>query len=115
MTDTAPAVTDVRYERADLCVGGVGLKLAAAGRDGDLVPIVFLHGFGSTKEDYLDLACQPAFTGRPFLAYDAPGCGETVCEDLPGISIPFLERPRRPCWITRASGVSTWSDTRWAA
>jgi pimeloyl-ACP methyl ester carboxylesterase len=68
----------------------VGLKLAAAGRDGDLVPIVFLHGFGSTKEDYVDLACQPAFTGRPFLAYDAPGCGETVCEDLPAISIPFL-------------------------
>jgi pimeloyl-ACP methyl ester carboxylesterase len=90
VTDMAPAVTDVRYERAHLRVGGVGLKVAAAGRDGDLVPIVFLHGFGSTKEDYLDLACQPAFTGRPFLAYDAPGCGETVCEDVPGISIPFL-------------------------
>jgi pimeloyl-ACP methyl ester carboxylesterase len=90
MTDAAPAVTDVRYERADLRVGGVGLKVAAAGRDGDLAPIVFLHGFGSTKEDYLDLACLPAFTGRPFLAYDAPGCGETFCEDLPGVSIPFL-------------------------
>jgi len=52
--------------------------------------VVFLHGFGSTKEDYLDIACQHAFTGRPFLAYDAPGCGETCCEDLSGISIPFL-------------------------
>ena len=90
MTDTAPAATDVRYEQVDLRIGGVGLTVAAAGRDGDLAPVVFLHGFGSTKEDYLDIACQRAFTGRPFLAYDAPGCGETRCEDLPGISIPFL-------------------------
>ena len=90
MTDTAQAATDVRYEQVDLRVGGVGLTVAAAGRDGDLAPVVFLHGFGSTKEDYLDIACQRAFTGHPFLAYDAPGCGETFCEDLPGISIPFL-------------------------
>ncbi len=90
MTDTARAATDVRYEQADLRIGGVGLKIATAGRNGDLAPVVFLHGFGSTKEDYLDIACQHAFTGRPFLAYDAPGCGETRCEDLSGISIPFL-------------------------
>jgi pimeloyl-ACP methyl ester carboxylesterase len=78
------------YEEVDLRVGGVSLKVATAGRDGGLAPVVFLHGLGSTKEDYLDIACQRAFTGRPFLAYDAPGCGETSCEDLPGISIPFL-------------------------
>jgi pimeloyl-ACP methyl ester carboxylesterase len=90
MTDTAPAVTDVRCEQADLRIGGVDLTVATAGRGGGLAPVVFLHGFGSTKEDYLDFACQPAFTGRPFLAYDAPGCGETRCDDLPGISIPFL-------------------------
>ncbi len=90
MTDTAPAVTDVRYEQADLRIGGAGLTVATAGRGGGLAPVVFLHGFGSTKEDYLDFAGRPAFTGRPFLAYDAPGCGETRCDDLPGISIPFL-------------------------
>ena len=90
MTDTAPAATDVRYEQVDLRVDGVGLTVATVGRDGDLAPVVFLHGFGSTKEDYLDIACQRAFTGRPFLAYDAPGCGETLCKDLSSISIPFL-------------------------
>jgi pimeloyl-ACP methyl ester carboxylesterase len=71
MTNTAPAVTDVRYEQADLQIDGVDLNVAMAGRGGGLAPVVFLHGFGSTKEDYLDIACQPAFTGRPFLAYDA--------------------------------------------
>jgi len=81
---------DVRYEQVNLRVGGVSLEVAAASRGGDLDPVVFLHGFGSTKEDYLDIACQPAFTGHPFLAYDAPGCGQTWCADLPGISIPFL-------------------------
>jgi len=60
--------------------------------------MVFLHGFGSTKEDYVDLAYQPAFANRPFLAYDVPGCGETFCAcafcafcaDLSKISILFL-------------------------
>jgi pimeloyl-ACP methyl ester carboxylesterase len=71
-------------------VDGVGVRVATVGRGGELAPIVFLHGFGSTKEDYVDVAYQPAFAGRPFLAYDAPGCGETSCEDVPQISIPFL-------------------------
>ena len=70
MTDTAPAATDVRYEQVDLHIGGVALRTAAVGRNGDLAPVVFLHGFGSTKEDYLDIACQHAFAGRPFLAYE---------------------------------------------
>jgi pimeloyl-ACP methyl ester carboxylesterase len=88
MTDTA--ANGVTYEQVDLRISGVGLKVATAGRGGDLAPVVFLHGFGSTKEDYLDIACQRAFTGRSFLAFDAPGCGETFCDDLLGISIPFL-------------------------
>jgi pimeloyl-ACP methyl ester carboxylesterase len=90
MTDTAAC--QVTYGQVDLRVDGVNLKVATAGRVGGLAPVVFLHGFGSTKEDYLDIASQRAFTGRPFLAYDAPGCGETCCGDLPGISIPFLVR-----------------------
>ena len=93
MTDTA--ARQVTYGQVDLCVDGVGLKVATAGRVGGLAPVVFLHGFGSTKEDYLDIASQRAFTGHPFLTYDAPGCGETCCEDLPGISIPFLVKTAR--------------------
>jgi pimeloyl-ACP methyl ester carboxylesterase len=74
----------------NLSVDGVGLTLAAISRDGDLFPVVFLHGFGSTKEDYADVALHPAFAGRPSLAYDAPGCGESSCRDLSAVSIPFL-------------------------
>jgi pimeloyl-ACP methyl ester carboxylesterase len=51
---------------------------------------VFLHGFGSTKEDYADIIRLPQFEGRPFMAYDAPGCGQTSCSDLSKVSIPFL-------------------------
>jgi pimeloyl-ACP methyl ester carboxylesterase len=89
VSDVRPA-SELIYERFDLRVQGVGLSVAAARRDGDLAPIIFLHGFGSTKEDYVDLALQHAFAGRALVAYDAPGCGETSCEDLSGISIPFL-------------------------
>jgi pimeloyl-ACP methyl ester carboxylesterase len=77
-------------ERWDLRIAGVDVGIAASRRDGELDPVVFLHGFGSTKEDYADMARHPAFVGRPFLAYDAPGCGETACADLSRISIPFL-------------------------
>lgn len=66
------------------------LEVSAIQRGGSRIPIVFLHGFGSTKEDYIDIVCRPEFNNRPFLAYDAPGCGETVCQDLAKISIPFL-------------------------
>jgi pimeloyl-ACP methyl ester carboxylesterase len=83
-------MTDIAYERLDLHIDGVGLEIATARRGGELAPIVFLHGFGSTKEDYVDLAYHPGFRERPFLAYDAPGCGESSCEDLSRLSIPFL-------------------------
>jgi pimeloyl-ACP methyl ester carboxylesterase len=64
-------------------------------RSGSGDPIVFLHGFGSTKEDYADVARLPAFAGRPYIAYDAPGCGESECSDLSAISIPFLVETAR--------------------
>lgn len=66
------------------------VEIAALVRDGDREPIVFLHGFGSTKEDYADIVHHREFDGHPFLAYDAPGCGESKCEDLSKVNIPFL-------------------------
>ncbi len=73
-----------------LTVDGVALNIAALHRSGERAPIVFLHGFGSTKEDYADIVLHPAFDGHPFVAYDAPGCGESHCADLSKVSIPFL-------------------------
>ena len=81
---------DTQKETVSLEVDGVAFKVAAIRRHGELAPIVFLHGFGSTKEDYADVALERAFSTRPFLAYDAPGCGETACGDLRRVSIPFL-------------------------
>lgn len=77
-------------EQLALNVGGVDVNVAAIHRSGGREPIVFLHGFGSTKEDYADIVRHAAFAGHPFVAYDAPGCGETYCADLSKISIPFL-------------------------
>ena len=71
-------------------VDGVELEVSALQRAGSRAPLVFLHGFGSTKEDYADVVFQQAFDDRPILAYDAPGCGEARCADLEKISIPFL-------------------------
>lgn len=80
------------FEKAKLSfmVDGTDVEIATIKRGGSLDPIVFLHGFGSTKEDYADFVRSAAFEDRPFLAYDAPGCGESRCADLSKVSIPFL-------------------------
>lgn len=78
------------HETLPLSIEGVKLDVAVLHRDGPKAPILFLHGFGSTKEDYADITLQAEFEGHPFIAYDAPGCGETYCEDLSRISIPLL-------------------------
>ncbi|HEX3190511.1 MAG TPA: alpha/beta hydrolase [Streptosporangiaceae bacterium] len=98
-----PSGRGVTYQQVHLSVDGVGLRVATVSRGGALAPIVFLHGFGSTKEEYADIALQPAFAGRPFLAYDAPGCGETSCEPLPEISIPFLVKTAQT--VLRQAGI----------
>ena len=77
-------------ENVKIEVQGVALDLAVMQRAGNLAPIFFLHGFGSTKEDYADIARYPAFDGHPVIAYDAPGCGATRCADLSKLSVPFL-------------------------
>ncbi|PHS16847.1 MAG: alpha/beta hydrolase [Kangiella sp.] len=71
-------------------VDGIQLNVSAISRKGSLPPIVFLHGFGSTKEDYADIIRQSSLKEYPFFAYDAPGCGETTCTNLEKVSIPFL-------------------------
>jgi pimeloyl-ACP methyl ester carboxylesterase len=80
---------EVVHQRLQLVVDGVKLDVALIRRDGPLPPIVFLHGFGSSKEDYHDIVFHPEFSDRAFIAYDAPGCGETTCEDLRKVNIEF--------------------------
>lgn len=58
-----------------LSIDGTDVRLSCMSRAGQGLPLVFLHGFGSTKEDYADIAQNPDFAGQPFFAYDAPGCG----------------------------------------
>lgn len=57
-------------------------------------PILFLHGFGSTKEDYTDIVFHREFDAYDFIAYDALGCGQTIIgsnsdQDLEKIDVLF--------------------------
>jgi pimeloyl-ACP methyl ester carboxylesterase len=82
--------TGLTRSRMELTVDGVSLDLAVASRPGDGPPVLFLHGFGGTKEDYADAALHPGLADRRLIAYDAPGCGQSTCSDLSAVSIPFL-------------------------
>ncbi len=73
-----------------LTIGQTRVDITGLYRGGTGTPLVFLHGFGSTKEDYADVVQQEHLADRPVLAYDAPGCGATTCSDPTALSIPFL-------------------------
>src|ERR687886_1204880 len=101
--------------RLALTVDGVPLGLAVASRAGDGPPVLFLHGFGGTKEDYADAALAAPGPRRPLIAYDTPGCGATTCGDLSAVSVPFLVATAQAVLAAWTSTGSPWSGTRWAA
>lgn len=55
------------YEKVPLNIDGVQLDLAVIHRTGPKTPILFLHGFGSTKEDYADITLQASLKDTPSL------------------------------------------------
>ena len=65
------------------------IQLAFIRQAGKRAPLVCLHGFGSTKEDYADLTLHPAFKDRTLIFWDAPGFGAST-GDPSNLSIPFL-------------------------
>ena len=71
-------------------IDGTELTISAFRRESEKAPILFLHGFGSTKEDYADIEHHPAFDQHGVLAYDAPGCGQSACGNASSVDIPFL-------------------------
>lgn len=74
----------------EFSVQGVAIGLAYLRRPGPRPTLLCLHGFGSTKEDYADLALHPAFQDRDLVFWDAPGCGASWISEPEALSIPFL-------------------------
>jgi pimeloyl-ACP methyl ester carboxylesterase len=85
-----PNLQPVIWQTIEIFIDGVSVTLSVIRREGPLPPIFFLHGFGGTKEDYVDIALNPLFAGRSFLAYDAPGSGESTMSDMSKLSMPLL-------------------------
>ncbi|KAJ5670351.1 alpha/beta-hydrolase [Penicillium maclennaniae] len=78
------------HETVPIQVPGINLNLSTIHRLISAPPIVFLHGFGSCKEDLADLVLHPAMQENGFIAYDAPGCGHSTTDNLSATDIPFL-------------------------
>ncbi|MEO1154616.1 MAG: alpha/beta hydrolase, partial [Pseudomonadota bacterium] len=74
----------------DLTFAEGTVRLAYLHRAGTRPPLVCLHGFGSTKEDYADLSMRPEFRDRSLVFWDAPGCGASQLSTPHALSIPFL-------------------------
>jgi len=83
-------MSGIHFSTLHLTVQGVEVELAVQRRPGPGPTLLSLHGFGSTKEEYADLALLPAFAGYDLIAYDAPGFGASSLRDPAALSIPFL-------------------------
>lgn len=80
----------MQSQTLDLSIRGTAIRIALLRRPGPGATLLCLHGFGSTKEDYADLALHPEFAGRDLVFFDAPGCGASTIADPGALSIPFL-------------------------
>jgi pimeloyl-ACP methyl ester carboxylesterase len=78
------------HQALALEVNGASLELDTLVSHGRKPPVLFLHGFGSTKEDYADFAHIPDLAAGGFIAFDAPGFGRSISSDLSRVSIEFL-------------------------
>ncbi|KAL2811260.1 Alpha/Beta hydrolase protein [Aspergillus granulosus] len=78
------------YTTVSLRVEGVNLNLSTIYKFNDRPPILFLHGFGSCKEDLADIVINPALQQYGYIAFDAPGCGHSDSDDHSATDIPFL-------------------------
>ncbi|KAL6230166.1 hypothetical protein BDW75DRAFT_223401 [Aspergillus navahoensis] len=78
------------YTTVSLHVEGVNLNLSIIHKLDDRPPILFLHGFGSCKEDLADIVINPALQQYGYIAFDAPGCGHSSSDDYSATDIPFL-------------------------
>ncbi|KAL4878741.1 alpha/beta-hydrolase [Aspergillus karnatakaensis] len=81
------------YTKFPLEVHGISLTLSTIYNlptTSSKPPILFLHGFGSCKEDLADIILHPALRNYGYLAFDAPGCGHSYTTDPSATDIPFL-------------------------
>lgn len=90
MRPVANGGTELESGRLRLGVGAISVEIAFLRRSGSRTPLVCLHGFGSSKEDYADLSLHPRFHDRQLVLLDAPGYGESTIDDPTALSIPFL-------------------------
>jgi regulator of RNase E activity RraA/pimeloyl-ACP methyl ester carboxylesterase len=84
--------SEVARERLEIDIDGLKISLASIRRNVGSPPILFLHGFGGTKEDYTDIQFQRRFKDRSFIAYDSPGHGDSTCSDLSLVTVDLLVR-----------------------
>ncbi|GKZ21492.1 hypothetical protein AbraIFM66951_006675 [Aspergillus brasiliensis] len=79
------------FSTLSLTVNDHPLKLSTLYRPGPKPAILFLHGFGSCKEDLHDLVYLPSLRDHTLIAYDAPGCGASTYEGPSSdLTISFL-------------------------
>lgn len=90
MTITAQSDSTAQTERWNINVDGTAISLSITHRVGLLTPILFLHSFGSTKEDFTDALLKHDFRNHATIAYDAPGCGQSTCAEPSKLSVPLL-------------------------
>lgn len=78
-------MSELEKESVTLVVEGVTLDLAVTRRAGNRAPILFLHGFGSTKEDYADIVRYPVVLQIAQASAKPRGCSSSQRDERTAI------------------------------
>jgi pimeloyl-ACP methyl ester carboxylesterase len=70
-------MSDLQSRLIEIPFRGFNLSVSCFVRPGNGEPILYFHGLGGSKEDFLGAWSVPEWTGRTIVAFDAPGCGAT--------------------------------------
>lgn len=76
--------------KIQISYNGHPLSISYFERKAQRTPIVFLHGLGCSKEDYINALEQPQLSDFSLVAFDFPGCGLSDYPDGMNVEINDL-------------------------
>jgi pimeloyl-ACP methyl ester carboxylesterase len=89
-----PEVRDepVNYASLELCLRGKTRQLRYFDRPGRKGTILYVHGLGCSKADFLGMANEANLCGYRLVSYDHPGCGESPYDAANPLNIDDLAK-----------------------
>jgi pimeloyl-ACP methyl ester carboxylesterase len=80
----------IAYAAAKVPLRGRTIRLSYFDRPGDKGAILYVHGLGCSKADFLGMTEEPSLESYRLVSYDQPGCGDSPYDPANPLNIDDL-------------------------